>query len=110
LSSEEHSAPDLVRYGSASGGNGLRVRGDLGSFSSLGRSTGPEPVRLVGSRSDRAGDRGLPVGTMVTFPIIRVHPGLVAQAAATAATWLPGRFFLSLGRGENVNEHVLGDW
>jgi coenzyme F420-dependent glucose-6-phosphate dehydrogenase len=45
----------------------------------------------------------------VTCPIIRMHPALVAQAAATAASLFDGRFFLGLGNGENLNEHVVGD-
>ncbi len=51
----------------------------------------------------------LRVGTGVTCPIIRIHPAIVAQAAATAAALMPGRFFLGVGTGENLNEHVLGD-
>jgi coenzyme F420-dependent glucose-6-phosphate dehydrogenase len=49
------------------------------------------------------------VGTGVTCPTTRIHPAIVAQAAATAATMLEGRFFLGLGSGENLNEHILGD-
>jgi len=52
---------------------------------------------------------GLRVGTGVTCPLIRIHPAIVAQAAATTAAMMPGRFFLGLGTGENLNEHVLGD-
>jgi coenzyme F420-dependent glucose-6-phosphate dehydrogenase len=51
----------------------------------------------------------LVVGTGVTCPTIRIHPAIIAQAAATAADLMPGRFFLGLGSGENLNEHVLGD-
>ncbi len=47
--------------------------------------------------------------TGVTCPTTRVHPAIVAQAAATAATLLPGRFSLGLGSGEKLNEHILGD-
>jgi len=50
----------------------------------------------------------LRVGTGVTCPTIRMHPAIVAQAAATAAAMLPGRFFFGVGTGENLNEHVLG--
>jgi G6PDH family F420-dependent oxidoreductase len=42
-------------------------------------------------------------------PTVRIHPAIIAQAAATAAVLMPGRFFLGLGTGENLNEHVLGD-
>ena len=50
----------------------------------------------------------LRVGTAVTCPILRQHPAIVAQAAATCALLMPGRFFLGLGTGENLNEHVVG--
>ena len=51
----------------------------------------------------------LRAGTGVTCPLIRMHPGLVAQAAATTATMFTGRFFLGVGTGERLNEHVFGD-
>jgi coenzyme F420-dependent glucose-6-phosphate dehydrogenase len=49
------------------------------------------------------------LGTGVTCPLIRIHPAIVAQAAATSAALMPGRFFLGVGTGEKLNEHVLGD-
>lgn len=55
----------------------------------------------------RATER-LRVGTGVTAPIIRTHPVVIAQAAATAAALMPGRFFLGVGAGERLNEHVVG--
>jgi G6PDH family F420-dependent oxidoreductase len=39
---------------------------------------------------------------------MRIHPAIVAQAAATAACLMPSRFFLGVGTGENLNEHILG--
>ncbi len=51
----------------------------------------------------------LPVSTAVTCPTIRMHPAIVAQAAATAAVQLDGRFVLGVGSGEALNEHILGD-
>jgi coenzyme F420-dependent glucose-6-phosphate dehydrogenase len=51
----------------------------------------------------------LRLGTGVTCPLIRIHPAIVAHAAATCAALMPGRFFLGVGTGENLNEHVLGD-
>ncbi|MBI2939418.1 MAG: TIGR03557 family F420-dependent LLM class oxidoreductase [Chloroflexi bacterium] len=50
----------------------------------------------------------LRVGTGVTCPIMRYHPAIVAQAAATAAAMMPGRFILGVGTGENLNEHIVG--
>jgi G6PDH family F420-dependent oxidoreductase len=49
------------------------------------------------------------IGTAVTCPLIRIHPAIVAHAATTAQALLDGRFFLGVGTGENLNEHVLGD-
>ena len=60
------------------------------------------------------GDRGdievtsLPVTTAVTCPLLRQHPAMVAQAAATSALLTGGRFTLGVGTGEALNEHVLG--
>ena len=51
----------------------------------------------------------LEVGTGVTCPTIRIHPAILAQAAATTAAAMDGRFFLGVGTGENLNEHVIGD-
>ena len=48
------------------------------------------------------------LGTGVTCPLIRMHPAIVAHAAATSACLMPGRFFLGVGTGENLNEHVTG--
>lgn len=49
------------------------------------------------------------IGTAVTCPTVRIHPAIIAQAAATAAAMLPGRFMLGLGSGENLNEHIFAD-
>lgn len=46
--------------------------------------------------------------SLVTCPIIRYHPAIVAQKAATIAAMSGGRFELGLGAGENLNEHVVG--
>ncbi|KHK91083.1 TIGR03557 family F420-dependent LLM class oxidoreductase [Novosphingobium malaysiense] len=48
------------------------------------------------------------ITTGLTCPIIRYHPALVAQAAATIAIMSDNRFSLSLGAGERLNEHVTG--
>ena len=51
----------------------------------------------------------LPVTTAVTCPTVRTHPAVIAQAAATSAVLLEGRFALGVGTGEALNEHILGD-
>src|SRR5918994_7262043 len=51
----------------------------------------------------------LPVTTGVTCPTVRIHPALIAQAAATSGVLHQGRFQLGVGSGEALNEHILGD-
>ncbi len=50
----------------------------------------------------------LRLGT-VTAPGQRYHPAIVAHLAATLAEMFPGRFWIALGSGQNMNEHVTGD-
>ena len=63
---------------------------------------------VIGAIAGRAAS-DITVTTAVTCPTTRIHPAIVAQAAATSACLLPGRFKLGVGTGENLNEHVLGD-
>jgi G6PDH family F420-dependent oxidoreductase len=49
------------------------------------------------------------VTTAVTCPTVRIHPAIIAQAAATSALLLDGRFWLGVGSGEALNEHILCD-
>jgi G6PDH family F420-dependent oxidoreductase len=55
----------------------------------------------------QATDR-IELATMVTCPIMRYHPAIVAQMAATVAVLSDERFTLGLGAGERLNEHVVG--
>jgi len=45
----------------------------------------------------------------VTCPTVRIHPAVIAHAAATASVQCEGRFVLGVGSGEALNEHILGD-
>jgi len=49
-------------------------------------------------------------GTGVTAPGPRYHPAILAQAAATLEAMFPGRFYLGVGAGEALNEHITGDY
>jgi G6PDH family F420-dependent oxidoreductase len=62
---------------------------------------------LIGALAQATED--MHVTTAVTCPTIRIHPAIVAQAAATCAVMLDGRFSLGVGSGEALNEHILGD-
>jgi len=61
---------------------------------------------VIGALSEAV---SLPVTTAVTCPTVRIHPAIIAQAAATAAVQLNGQFVLGVGSGEALNEHILGD-
>src|SRR4051795_5324958 len=61
---------------------------------------------VIGALSEAT---SLPVSTAVTCPTMRIHPAIIAQAAATAAVQLDGRFVLGVGSGEALNEHILAD-
>src|SRR5690606_10341124 len=56
-----------------------------------------------------ASTSSIEVGVGVTCPIMRIHPAVLAQAAATTARLFGGRFVFGVGSGENLNEHILGD-
>src|SRR3712207_4454565 len=53
---------------------------------------------------------GMRFGTGVTPPGFRYHPAIIAQAAATLEAMFPGRFWLGLGAGEALNEHITGEY
>src|SRR3977135_2262276 len=52
--------------------------------------------------------RRIPLMTYVTCPILRYHPVVIAQKAATVQVLSGNRFRLGLGAGENLNQHVVG--
>ena len=108
LSSEEHGPRDLV-------GNARRAEEAGFTFALISDHFHPWIERhphspfvwgVLGAIA-QATDR-LVVGTGVTCPTMRTHPAIIAHAAATAADLMPGRFFLGVGTGENLNEHILG--
>jgi coenzyme F420-dependent glucose-6-phosphate dehydrogenase len=108
LSSEEHRPRELVSNASRAESLGFSFALISDHFHPWTRRQGNSAfvwgvLGAIGQATAR-----LRVGTGVTCPILRMHPVLVAHAAATAAVMMPGRFFLGLGTGENLNEHVLG--
>jgi coenzyme F420-dependent glucose-6-phosphate dehydrogenase len=109
LSSEEHGPRDLIRFAAAAEDAGFSFALISDHYHPWIDRQGHSPfVWSVLGGVAQATER-LHVGTGVTCPLIRVHPAIVAHAAATAGAMMPGRFFLGVGTGENLNEHVHGD-
>jgi coenzyme F420-dependent glucose-6-phosphate dehydrogenase len=109
LSSEEHPAADLVGYARRAEEVGFSYAVISDHFHPWTHRQGQSPfVWSVLGAIAQVTER-LRLGT-VTAPIRRTPPHVVAHAAATVATLLPGRFFLGVGTGENLNEHVTGEW
>ena len=108
LSSEEHAPNTLVRNAqyAEEAGFGYALISD--HFHPWVSKQGHNPFVwcVIGGIAEAT--RTLRLGTGVTCPTIRTHPAIVAQAAATAAMMMPGRFFLGVGTGEALNEHVTG--
>jgi coenzyme F420-dependent glucose-6-phosphate dehydrogenase len=108
LSSEEHSPADLVRHARAAEEAGFEFGLISDHIHPWVDAQGHSPfvwsvIGAIGQATER-----FRIGTGVTCPLIRIHPAIVAHAAATCACLIPGRFFLGVGTGENLNEHVLG--
>ena len=109
LSSEEHSAPDLVGYARRAEEVGFSYAVLSDHYHPWTHRQGQSPFAWAVLGAVAHATRRLRLGT-VTAPIRRTPPYLVAQAAATVTTLMPGRFFLGVGTGENLNEHVTGEW
>jgi G6PDH family F420-dependent oxidoreductase len=109
LSSEEHGPTDLVRFAKAAEDAGFTYALISDHFHPWVDAQGNSPFvwSVIGGIA-QATER-IRLGTGVTCPMIRIHPAIIAQAAATSEAMMPGRFFLGVGTGENLNEHILGD-
>ncbi len=109
MSSEEHRPLDLVRHARMAEEAGFPFALISDHYHPWVDKQGQAPF-VWGVLGGIAGaTTRLRVGTGVTCPTTRIHPAIIAQAAATAASLMPGRFFLGVGTGENLNEHILGD-
>jgi G6PDH family F420-dependent oxidoreductase len=108
LSCEEYSPTQLVEQAVAAEEAGFDALWISDHFHPWNDEQGESPFvwGMIGALSKAC---SLPVTTAVTCPTTRMHPAIVAQAAATAAVQLEGKFVLGVGTGEALNEHVLGD-
>ena len=107
LSSEEHGPRDLVRNATLAEESGFDFLSISDHFHPWVDRQGHSPFvwAVIGGVAEATEE--IPLITGVTAPIIRIHPAIVAHAAATAGAMMPGRFSLGLGTGENLNEHVV---
>jgi G6PDH family F420-dependent oxidoreductase len=108
LSSEEYTPAQLVEQARAAEKAGFEALWISDHFHPWVDAQGQSPFvwSMIGALSQVC---RLPVTTAVTCPTVRVHPAVVAQAAATSAVLHEGRFQLGIGSGEALNEHILGD-
>lgn len=109
LSSEEHRTADLVRNAAMAEENGFEFALISDHYHPWVDAQGHSPFVWTVLGAIARETSSLEIGTGVTCPMIRTHPAIIAQAAATTADLFEGRFFLGVGTGENLNEHILGD-
>ena len=109
LSSEEHPPNDLVRFAQRAEETGFEFAMISDHFHPWTDAQGQSSFvwSVIGGIAQATGR--IRLGTGVTCPTIRMHPAIVAHAAATSAAMMDRRFFLGLGTGENLNEHVVGE-
>jgi G6PDH family F420-dependent oxidoreductase len=108
LSSEEHGPNELLQQAQLAEAAGIESIWISDHFHPWLDDQGQSPFvwSVIGAI---AASTDLLVTTAVTCPTMRIHPAIIAQAAATSAVLLDGRFELGIGSGENLNEHIFGD-
>jgi G6PDH family F420-dependent oxidoreductase len=108
LSSEEHGPKELVtqaQRGEAAGFGSVFISDHFHPWIDR-QGESPFVWSVIGGI---AATTEMKVTTGVTCPLVRIHPAIVAQAAATSQLLLDGRFVFGVGTGEALNEHILGD-
>jgi G6PDH family F420-dependent oxidoreductase len=108
LSSEEFAPRDLVANAQRAEKAGFHALWISDHYHPWNDEQGHSPFvwSVIGAISQVT---DLPITTGVTCPTLRIHPAIIAQAAATSSVMLEGRFGLGVGSGEALNEHILGD-
>jgi G6PDH family F420-dependent oxidoreductase len=108
LSCEEFGPRELVDQARKAEAAGFHALWISDHFHPWNDEQGHSPLvwSVIGALSEAT---KLHVTTAVTCPTVRIHPAIIAQAAATSAVMLEGRFSLGVGSGEALNEHILGD-
>jgi G6PDH family F420-dependent oxidoreductase len=108
LSSEEFGPHDLVTQARKAEAAGFHALWISDHYHPWNDEQGHSPFvwSVIGALAEAT---SLPVTTGVTCPTVRIHPAIIAQAAATSGVLHRGRFQLGVGSGEALNEHILGD-
>jgi G6PDH family F420-dependent oxidoreductase len=108
LSSEDHGPKELVEHAGRAEAAGFHALWISDHYHPWIDEQGHSPFvwSVIGAIAEAT---SLPVTTGVTCPTVRIHPAVIAQAAATSSILLGGRFSLGVGSGEALNEHILGD-
>jgi G6PDH family F420-dependent oxidoreductase len=109
LMTEQSSPKDLVAYAVAAERVGFDFEVCSDHFSPWLVSQGHAPYAWTVLGAVAHATSRVELATYVTCPIIRYHPAVVAQKAATLQLLSDGRFILGLGSGENLNEHITGE-
>lgn len=109
LSSEEHPAPDLIEQAARAEAAGFDFVSLSDHIAPWAEKQGQSPFSwtVLGGISQRT--QQIQVFLSVVAPIMRYRSAIVAQAAATTASLLEGRFVLGVGTGEYLNEHITGE-
>ena len=108
-SSEEFAASDLTAFATAAEDAGFEFVTVSDHFHPWTTSQGHSPFAWTTVAAIAATTGRVRIGTGVTCPLIRIHPAIVAQAAASSNELSAGRFFLGVGTGEALNEHITGE-
>ena len=108
LSSEEYTPAELIEQAKGAERAGFSALWISDHYHPWVDAQGQSPFvwSIIGALSQAC---SLPITTAVTCPTVRIHPAVIAQAAATSAVLTGGRFRLGIGTGEALNEHIFGD-
>src|SRR5919112_4126258 len=108
LSSEEHPPGQLVQNARRAEEEGFDFVSISDHYHPWVTAQGHSPFVWSVLGAVAASTERIEVGVGVTCPIMRIHPAVLAQAAATTSLLFDGRFFFGVGTGEALNEHILG--
>jgi len=109
LMTEQSSPKDLVRYAVAAERAGYEFEASSDHYSPWLKSQGHAGFAWSMLGAVAQATEHVELMTYITCPTFRYRPAVVAQMAATMGVLSDGRFTLSVGSGENLNEHVIGE-